>query len=71
MYIKSGNITINGGTFKGTGPTTPFKHNKNGADPTGDAVVIESCDYPGQYPVVEVNGGTFLSENGNGIQTYA
>lgn len=71
MYVKCGNVTIAGGTFKGVGPAVPFKHSGNGANPTGDAVIVEACDYPGGYPTISVTGGTFLSDNASGIASYA
>ena len=71
IFVKSGNIVINGGTFRANGTAKTFVHNKNGADPTGDAIIIESCDYPGGYPTVRINGGEFYSENAKPVAVYA
>ena len=71
LYIKCGIAVINGGTFKTESPAAEFNHNGNGTHPTGDAVIVEACDYPGGYPTVIVNGGTFISENAKGLASYA
>lgn len=68
---KSGQAIINGGTFTGNGIAQPFVHNKNGWNNTGDCFVVESCNYPGSTPIVEINGGTFTSENGKPVASYA
>ena len=71
LYIKCGNVVINNGTFIGVGPEKEFKHNGNGADPTGDCVIVEACNYPGGIPTVTINGGTFTSENAKAVASYA
>lgn len=71
IFVKSGNIVINGGTFRANGTAKTFVHNKNGADPTGDAIIIEFCDYPGGYPIVRINGGEFYSDNAKPVAVYA
>ena len=71
VFVKSGNIVINGGTFNAIGAAKAFVHNNNGADPTGDAIIIESCDYPGGYPTVRINGGEFYSANAKPVGVYA
>ena len=70
VYHKSGNLTISGGALKATGAKTDYVHNGNGCNATGDALVIEACDYPGGVPVVSITGGEFISENAKAIGYY-
>ena len=72
VYIKGGTNIIKGGTFTSNLATAvPFTHNTNGANATGDAVVIEACDYPGEKPTVEIQGGMFsCAEGAYGIAYY-
>ena len=73
VYIKGGTNVIKGGTFASNLATAvPFTHNNNGANATGDAVVIEACDYPGEKPTVEIQGGMFscAAEGAYGIAYY-
>lgn len=68
--IKSGRVIINGGTFNAIGKKQTFKHNPSGWNCTGDCFNIEACDYPGQIPTAEINGGTFISANGLPVASY-
>jgi len=70
VYVKSGIITILGGTLKGTGDKAAYSHNGNGANATGDALVVDNCGYPGGAPKVTISGGTFTSANNRGIGSY-
>ena len=70
VYSKSGTTIITGGTIRGTGSKTDFAHYGNGCIATGDALVIEACDYPNGNPVVEISGGEFTSENANAVASY-
>lgn len=70
VYHKSGNLNISGGTLKATGEKADYVHNGNGCNATGDALVIEACDYPGGVPVVSITGGTFTSTNAKAIGYY-
>ena len=71
VYAKSGTISIQGGTFYGTGSADEFVANNNGAYATGDAVVIEYSSNPAyETPVVSITGGTFVSENAQPIAAY-
>ncbi len=72
LYIKSGKIELNGGTIKGTGDKSDYKFNGNGCNPTGDAVVIDACGYPGADPVVKITGGTYtaMAAGAHGIAHY-
>ena len=70
VYSKSGTTIITGGTIRGTGSKTDFKHYDSGCSATGDALVIEACDYPNGNPVVEISGGEFTSENADAVASY-
>ena len=54
IYAKAGTIKLLGGTFKATGNKRPFNHNDSGASSTGDAIIIESCSYPGGDPITHI-----------------
>lgn len=71
VYVKSGTLNITGGEITGNGAAAEFEHNGNGANATGDALVVENCDYPGGAPVVSVTGGKFTSTNAAPIGSYA
>ncbi len=71
VYVKSGGLTITGGTLRGTGAKADYAYNGDGADATGDALVIDSCGYPGGAPAVTISGGSFVSDNAAGIGSYA
>ena len=70
VYSKCGTTIITGGTIRGTGNKTDFVHSGNGCIATGDALVIEACDYPNGNPVVEISGGEFTSENADAVASY-
>ena len=61
VYVKSGDVAISGGDFWGEGADTAYNASGNGANPTGQALVIDSCGYPGGAPVVAITGGVFGS----------
>ncbi len=70
VYHKSGELNISGGVLKGTGEQVDYVYNGNGCNATGDALVIEACNYPGGVPVVSITGGEFISENAKAIGYY-
>lgn len=70
VYVKSGKTTVTGGTIIGTGAKTDYEYNGNGCNSTGDAFVVDKCNYPGGDPVVEIKGGTFKSENAAAVGSY-
>lgn len=70
LYIKSGTTTIDGGTFHATGEAAEFTHNGNGINGTGDAIVVENCNYPGGAPTVSITDGTFTSDNNKAVAGY-
>ena len=74
LYLKSGIVTITGGKFVATKtPAEDYQYNSNGANITGDAVVIDACGYPGGNPQVTIRGGEFIaaSETAKGIAYYS
>lgn len=70
VYVKSGKTTVTGGTIIGTGVKADYEYYGNGCNPTGDAFVVDKCNYPGGDPVVEIKGGTFKSEKANALASY-
>lgn len=77
VYIKSGTTnlgdgtSITGGTFIGNGAAAAYSPSGNGANPTGDAIVVDNCGYPGGAPNVAITGGTFTSDNAEAVASYA
>ena len=70
VYQKSGTLSISGGELVGNGEAAEYKYNGSGANSTGDALVVDNCNYPGGAPAVDIMGGTFTSTNGKGIGSY-
>ena len=72
VYIKSGTAAISGGVFNASGTHADYSYNGNGTDPTGDAIVIDACGYPGGNPKVTITGGEFnvADEAAHGIAYY-
>ena len=59
IYIKSGEMTITNSTVTGTMAPANYSYNGNGANPTGDGIVVDACNYPGGAPTVNIISGTF------------
>ncbi len=70
IYIKSGTVTISGGTLKAKGEKVAYNYDDNGANATGDTIVVDNCNYPGKAPTVSITGGTFESTNGKQVGSY-
>ena len=71
VYVKSGNVSINGGKLVGNGAAADYSFNSNGANPTGAALVIDNCNYPsGAVPAVTIADGEFESENAAAVSSY-
>lgn len=70
LYIKSGRVNINDGSFMGNGDASEYKFNSNGCNATGDAIVVDFCNYPGGDPIVNISGGLFSSVNANAFIAY-
>ena len=71
VYQKCGELNITGGTINGTGAKAEYTYNGNGANSTGDGVVIDNCGYPGGEPEVNITGGTFNSTNAKAVASYS
>ena len=70
IYQKSGSLEINGGSITGNGAKADYNFNGNGANATGDAIVVESCGYPNGTPTATINGGTLTSASGLQVGYY-
>ena len=70
IYFKSKNMTISGGTITGSGAAHDYKYYGNGGISTGEAVTIDSCNYPGGIGSVSIRGGEFSSTHANAIGSY-
>ncbi|MBR1455883.1 MAG: InlB B-repeat-containing protein, partial [Oscillospiraceae bacterium] len=70
IYQKSGTLNVSGGTITGTGAAAEYTYNGNGANATGDAIVVDSCGYPGGTPTTAITGGTITSASGAAIGDY-
>lgn len=64
-------MTISGGKIIGNGAKADYEFNGNGANTTGDALVIDNCNYPNGIGKVEVTGGNFASMNAKAVGSYA
>ena len=71
IYFKSTDMTISGGKIIGNGAKADYEFNGNGANTTGDALVIDNCNYPNGIGKVEVTGGNFASMNAKAVGSYA
>ena len=69
-YIKSGSATISGGSIIANGAQANYEYYGNGANSTGDALIIDKCNYPGGNPTVSITGGTFTSANAKAVGSY-
>lgn len=68
LSIKSGTFNITGGTYHSTGEfADPAAANSNGSENTGAALSITSNKSYAQQTVVNVTGGTFISDNGYAV----
>lgn len=70
VYAKSGTNNISGGNIIAHGTKQNFYHSSSGMVSTGDALVVESCDYPSGAPKVSVTGGAFYSKNAYAVASY-
>ena len=71
VYSKCGVTNISGNpVIKGEGEDKEFQHTDNGCYPTGDAMVVEACNYPNGNPEVYISGGTFTSKNRASVAYY-
>ena len=59
IYIKAGTLTLENTKVTGTRNPVNYSYNGNGANATGDAVVIDACNYPGGNPTITIKSGVF------------
>ena len=70
VYFKGTQLEVSGGEFIATREPNAYLHDGSGANATGDALVIERCNYPAQIKEneaklsVSVCGGTFKATQG-------
>lgn len=71
VYSKCGVTNISGNpVIKSESDYRQFAHSNNGCNATGDAMVVEACNYPNGNPEVYISGGTFTSKNGASVAYY-
>ncbi len=62
IYLKSGELTITGCEINSTSAEhTDYNFNNNGSNATGDAIVVDSCSYPGGIPTLVIREGNTIS----------
>ena len=72
IYVKSATLNIEGGEITGNGPAAEYAYNNNGCNSTGQALVVDNCNYPGGAPTVNITGGKFTTANNeSAIGSYA
>lgn len=59
IYIKAGTLTLENTKVTGTLTPVNYSYNGNGSNATGDAVVIDACNYPGGNPTITIKSGDF------------
>ena len=70
VYVKSGAVSVTGGKIVATGAKVDYQYYGNGGHSTGEALVIDKCNYPGGDPTVSITGGTFTSTNAKAVGSY-
>ncbi len=70
VYVKSGNLNITGGALVGNGTKKEYQYWGNGCHTTGEALVIDNCNYPYELGTLSISGGTFSSTNANAVGSY-
>ena len=70
IVMKSGHLVVKGGEISATGARVPYAHEPSGYISTGDAVVLEACDYPGEAPSAEISGGLLSSQKAQAVVCY-
>ena len=67
---KSGTLNISDGYFEALSGNGRWAHNGSGTYYTGNAILVEACDYPGGEPVVNITGGEFVGAPANPDKDY-
>lgn len=69
IYLKAGTVTLNNSKVIGTGAAAALVANGNGANATGDAIVLDSkMGYAGEMVLNIGTGNTIASTNGYALQ---
>ncbi len=62
IYLKAGSLTLKDSAVQSTAAEhTEYEFNGNGSNPTGDAIVVDSCAYPGGIPTLNLDTGNTVS----------
>jgi len=73
VYAKGGSLSVpstSTAVITGNGADTGWSFNGNGANSTGDALVIDNSAYPYGPATATIAGGTYESTNGDAIGNY-
>ena len=71
LYIKSGTVAnISGAIIKATGAKGKYGYSGSGFNSTGDAIIVDNCNYPGGRPTVTIGDATLISANGFQVGAY-
>lgn len=72
LYQKSGKVTVSGGNFIADGAKNDYEIGSGGFVATGDAIVVDSCNYPGGVPEIVINSPDVKLEsvNADSINVY-
>lgn len=72
LYMRSGTLNITGGKLTANGAEANHDSidEQSGYVSTGDALVVDSSNYPGGAPVVNITDGEFISEQAKPVASY-
>ena len=70
IYMKSGVLNVESSNITATGEKHDYAYNGSGGDSTGDAIILDFCDYPGTAPVANIISGNITSIYGSPIECY-
>lgn len=66
VYLKAGKLTVAGSWITSTASShTDYTYSSSGSNPTGDAIVVDSCHYPGGNPTLELGVGNQIAVSAN------
>ncbi|MDO4806702.1 MAG: Cna B-type domain-containing protein [Coriobacteriales bacterium] len=71
VYLKAGKLTVADSRLTSTASShTDYTYSGSGSNPTGDAIVVDSCHYPGANPTLElgVDNQIAVSANSGNVQ---
>ena len=71
IYAKCGTTTIfEGAEVTATGNKVAYQYYGDGFYSTGDAIAVDSCNYPGGTPKLVIQGGTITATKGDAVNEY-